>query len=105
MKFERNEYPRPQFRREKWQSLNGEWEFAYDDEKKGELLGYCSGGVKLPKTINVPFAYQSEASGIGDTAMHEMVWYRRMFEIAEENRGKRALLCFNGVDKSEAKRS
>lgn len=98
MKFERNEYPRPQFRREKWQSLNGSWEFAYDDEEKGESLGYCSSGVKLPKTINVPFAYQSEASGIGDTAMHETVWYRRTFEIARDNRGKRALLCFNGVD-------
>ena len=29
---ERREYPRPQFAREQWLSLNGEWEFCFDDE-------------------------------------------------------------------------
>ena len=33
--FERKEYPRPQFRREGWQNLNGEWEFAFDDKNEG----------------------------------------------------------------------
>ena len=28
----RKEYPRPQFQRKEWQSLNGEWEFCFDDE-------------------------------------------------------------------------
>lgn len=31
----RGEYPRPQFVREKWASLNGEWEFAFDDDGIG----------------------------------------------------------------------
>lgn len=39
MKLERSEYPRPQFRREGWQSLNGEWEFAFDDKNDGIKSG------------------------------------------------------------------
>lgn len=27
----RSEYPRPQFVRDKWLNLNGEWDFAFDD--------------------------------------------------------------------------
>lgn len=98
MKFERNEYPRPHFRRDGWQNLNGEWEFAFDDGHEGDLLGYPSGTVALDKKINVPFVYQCEASGIGDHTMHEVVWYKRGFEIEKGNAGKRVLLCFNGVD-------
>ena len=64
MKFERNEYPRPQYRRASWINLNGEWEFDFEGD--GIKLGYASGKVGLPKKINVPFSYQYEASGIGD---------------------------------------
>ena len=35
MQYEHKEYPRPQFRRERWQNLNGEWEFAFDDKNEG----------------------------------------------------------------------
>ena len=31
----RNEYPRPQFKRDEWTVLNGEWEFEFDDVSKG----------------------------------------------------------------------
>ena len=86
MKFERKEYPRPQFRRYNWQSLNGEWEFGF-----GEKENY-------DRKINVPFSYQWEASGIGDKAVHDTVWYKRTFKIDRENKGKRALLCFNTAD-------
>ncbi len=86
MKFERKEYPRPQFRRYNWQSLNGEWEFGF-----GEKVNY-------DRKINVPFSYQWEASGIGDKAVHDTVWYKRTFKIDRENKGKRALLCFNAAD-------
>lgn len=93
--LKRNEYPRPQFQREEWLSLNGEWEFAYDDQDEGMIKGYDTGKVSLPLKINVPFTYQYEASGIGDTACHERVWYKRTFKA---NLNKRALLCFNGCD-------
>ena len=28
-------YPRPQFVRENWLNLNGEWNFIFDDENNG----------------------------------------------------------------------
>ena len=96
--IDRNEYPRPQFRREDWQSLNGEWEFAFDDENKGIKSGLWQGKKALPLKINVPFTCEYPASGIGDASQHDIVWYRRSFSLAEENRGRRALLCFNAAD-------
>ena len=35
----RNEYPRPHFRRDEWLSLNGTWEFEFDDNHDGEKRG------------------------------------------------------------------
>lgn len=93
--LQRTEYPRPQFRRNEWLSLNGAWEFAYDDADEGIRKGYDTGKTALPLKINVPFAYQYPASGIGETALHERVWYRRTFRV---DGTKRALLCFNGCD-------
>ncbi|MGN1077788.1 MAG: glycoside hydrolase family 2 protein [Candidatus Gallimonas sp.] len=93
--FQRTEYPRPQFRRREWLPLNGEWEFAFDDGDEGWEKGYDTGKVALPMKINVPFSYQYEASGIGDSARHERVWYRRSFSSSPS---RRALLCFNAAD-------
>lgn len=97
MKYQRLEYPRPQFQREDWLPLNGEWEFTYDDAKEGCAKGYPTGKTALDMRINVPFTYQYAASGIGDTAVHETVWYRRSFKATKKS-DKRALLCFNGAD-------
>ncbi len=91
----RNEYPRPQFRREEWQGLNGEWEFAFDDKNEGLKNGYETGKTAFPMKINVPFTYEYEASGIGDKTVHERVWYKRTFSAPSD---KRVLLCFNGSD-------
>ena len=91
----RNEYPRPQFRRADWLSLNGEWQCAFDDSGEGIHQGYDTGTVDFPLTINVPFVYQYPASGIGDTACHPLVWYKKSFKA---NLNKRALLSFNGSD-------
>lgn len=96
--MERKEYPRPQFRRDSWQNLNGAWEFAFDDQSEGKAQGWWRGDKKLDKIINVPFSYQYPASGINDKAIHDITWYRRTFLIAKENAGKRALLCFNASD-------
>lgn len=94
----RSEYPRPQFKRDEWQTLNGEWEFCYDDARIGEVKGYDTGKYPLDKKIIVPFTYQYPASGIGDKTVHETVWYRRKFTVDKQNLEKSALLCFNGAD-------
>jgi beta-galactosidase/beta-glucuronidase len=93
----RPEYPRPQFVRAEWLSLNGEWEFAFDDENKGRELGWHF-GLNLDQRIVVPFPYQSELSGINDKSVHENVWYARSFEIPAAWRGQNVLLHFGAVD-------
>ena len=87
------EYPRPQLVRDQWQSLNGEWEFEFDDEHK-----YCLPSDDIPwsRRINVPFAPESELSGIGDTGFHNACWYRCRFKV--DQRGARTLLHFGAVD-------
>lgn len=96
MLLERNEYPRPNFRREEWLNLNGKWEFTFDDKNEGITKGYYTGNNKFDKIINVPFSYQYEASGINEKENHEIVWYKRTFSV--ENNSKSGLLCFNGCD-------
>lgn len=93
----RPEYPRPQFIRDEWQNLNGEWEFAFDDEDEGLRLGWHD-GRSLDGRIVVPFPYQSALSGIDDRRVHERVWYARSFETPEAWRGRDLLLNFGAVD-------
>lgn len=93
-----NEYPRPQLKRALWQSLNGDWEFVFDDNEDGERRNPASGTVALGKKIRVPFAYQTPAGGIDSRELHEVVWYRRTFTLEKGFAGKRVLLHFNAVD-------
>lgn len=92
----RNEYPRPHFRRDEWQSLNGRWEFEFDDSHNGEIRGLDSGKMKLAGEINVPFTYQYPESGIGDRSFHDTLWYRRSFSY--DKKGKNVILGFNASD-------
>ncbi len=92
----RNEYPRPHFRRDSWLSLNGMWEFEFDDNKNGELRGLPSGSTKLSGQINVPFTYQYAESGIGDKTFHDTLWYRKNFTYDQKD--KNVILGFNASD-------
>lgn len=94
----RTEYPRPQFARDEWLHLNGAWEFEFDDERVGDKEQWGMGSRAFGRQIQVPFAYQSKLSGIGETGFHDLVWYRRSFTIPEEWTGKRILLHFGAVD-------
>lgn len=93
----RPEYPRPQFVRDEWVNLNGEWEFAFDDKDEGLAEGWYD-GRKLDRKIIVPFAYQTELSGINDKSIHEIVWYARDFEFSEDWFGRDLVLNFGAVD-------
>jgi beta-galactosidase/beta-glucuronidase len=95
----RPEYPRPQFVREQWLNLNGQWEFAFDDANEGLQLGWQD-GRQLPGRIIVPFAYQAELSGINDKSIHECVWYARSFQIPDNWHERDMLLNFGAVDYS-----
>ncbi|GGH10787.1 glycoside hydrolase family 2 protein [Paenibacillus segetis] len=93
----RNEYPRPQFVRQAWMSLNGEWEFDYDDNGIGEREAWYE-AHDFSKKIIVPFCYQSRLSGIGDTGFHDTVWYRKVVSLPEGYEKERLLLHFGAVD-------
>lgn len=93
----KNEYPRPQFQREQWVNLNGEWEFAFDDEDCGIAHMWYSGEKEFARTIQVPFVYQSEASTIGDRTPHDVVWYKRKFCVSFRG-AQQVILHFGAVD-------
>ena len=43
----RPEYPQPQFQREQWQTLNGHWEFEFDDANAGLNEDWAAGSRKF----------------------------------------------------------
>ncbi len=94
----RHEHPMPQFHRESWQNLNGEWEFFEDYSISGRERGAMNAEFVYPERINVPFCRESVLSGLGHTDFCESVWYRRKLSIPEEEKGKRVLLHIGACD-------
>ncbi|KIL40915.1 glycoside hydrolase family 2 [Gordoniibacillus kamchatkensis] len=93
------DYPRPQYVRDEWLCLNGEWDFRFDDDNAGEREKWFD-AFEASHKIVVPFTYETKASGIGEEAFHPNVWYRRSLAIPTEQAGKRAILHFQAVDYS-----
>lgn len=94
----RKEYPRPQFERENWLNLNGEWAFEMDNGRSGEARGLYQEGAALADKILVPFCPESELSGIGHKDFMYGVWYKRTVSLTEAQLSGRAVLHFGAVD-------
>ena len=94
----RPEHPKPQFERENWKNLNGEWDFCFDDGRSGSARGLEKAGAAYDRKIVVPFCPESNLSGIGDTDFHAAVWYRRTIALSEKDLAGRVLLHFGAVD-------
>jgi beta-galactosidase/beta-glucuronidase len=87
-------YPRPQFRRASWVSLDGIWDFAIDKDAK--FSGPAN--VRFDKKIEVPYAPETTRSGVGDTSFYSAVWYRRSFSRPTLKPRERLMLHFGAVD-------
>lgn len=96
MSIPRPEYPRPQFVREGWMNLNGNWQFEIDNGRSGEARGLQNEGAALSGSITVPFCPESSLSGVEHKDFMQGVWYKRKFTL-EELSG-RTLLHFGAVD-------
>lgn len=93
----RPEYPRPQFRRDSWINLNGNWTFALDPGESGYDRGFQkSNGFQ--DTILVPFAPQSEMSGVGYKDFIKSMWYHRQITIPVSWIDQMIRLNFGAVD-------
>jgi len=92
----RSEYPRPQFRRDEWQCLNGEWQFEIDSADTGLERGLLQ--RELTDKITVPFCPESSLSGIGHLDFMEAVWYRREITVPQAWNGRHIRLHFQAVD-------
>lgn len=86
------EYPRPIMERDKWQNLNGLWDYA--------ILPV---GHQKPQTFDgkilVPFAVESSLSGVQkELGKGKELWYRRTFTIPSDWKNKNIILHFGAVD-------
>ena len=88
----RSEYPRPQFRRQRWLCLNGRWEFEIDHSDTGFERGLHE--RPLAGRITVPFCPESKLSGIQHKDFMNAVWYRREVEIPRQWLDENILLHF-----------
>jgi hypothetical protein len=87
------DYPRPQLTRDRWQNLNGVWQFAADT---GQAVPT---GQELGERVLVPYPIESALSGI---QRHEdRMWYRWTFTVPAQwkvKTGNRLQLHFGAVD-------
>ena len=81
----RAEHPNPQFERESWLNLNGEWEFEIDNSVSGRERG-LQNAEHLSSKIIVPFCPESRLSGVENTDFMTCVWCRRAIEISESDK-------------------
>ena len=94
----RPEHPKPQFQRESWLNLNGQWAFEIDNGRSGEPRGLHESDAVLPDMITVPFCPESKLSGVQHTDFMRGVWYQKTVELTEEQCAGRVFLHFGAVD-------
>ena len=86
-----SEYPRPQFQRDSYICLNGNWEFAI---KKESDIPTAFDGIIL-----VPYSPEVEKSGVNRVVMpDDYLFYHLYYEIPEDFIKDKVILHFGAVD-------
>ena len=91
MKQPLSEYPRPQFYRDSYVSLNGVWEYKISENSE------------IPQSFDgeiiVPFSPESPLSGVNKTLQpNEFLFYKKVFKLDEEFVLDKVILHFLAVD-------
>ncbi len=95
----RNEHPNPNFYRENYIILNGEWDFDFDFGNSGIDRKLYKADTEFSKKIIVPFCPESELSGIGYKDFIHAVWYKKIVNITPEQAALgKAFVVFGAVD-------
>ncbi len=97
MNTPRSEHPNPQFERESWLNLNGEWDFEFDFGNSKKAAGILE-KKEWDKKIIVPICPESKLSGIEYTDFIPAVWYRKSINITAEQLKNNVFLHFGAVD-------
>lgn len=92
----RPEHPRPQFVRNDWENLNGDWTYNFDFNQSGKEKGLQK-SKGFSNKIVVPFAPESRLSGVEYKDFINQMWYHRKIKIAEKWSSKNILLHFGAV--------
>lgn len=97
-------YPRPTLVRPAHVAFDRTCAFAYDDDNRGLAEQWHRREDVFDREIQLPFAPESAASGIGETGYHAVVWYRIPITAADirdagrGSQGERLILHFGAVD-------
>lgn len=96
-------HPDPQFERNEWHSLNGEWDFGFMKAKRGFRFSQNGAFAEkirhrndFPCKIRVPYCIESKLSGIGYTGFVNAVWYRKSIRLDKGE--KRIVLHIGAAD-------
>lgn len=86
------DYPRPQMVRERWQNLNGLWEYAITDKNAAQPASFDG-------KILVPYPLESALSGVKKALLPDQhLWYKRTFTHSFIKGREKVLLHFGAVD-------
>lgn len=91
------DYPRPQYVRDNYMLLDGEWNFVFDDLDIGIKEHWYHNFPDSMKIV-VPFSYHTKLSGIGKIEEHNVIWYQKNTKYDVDLNGKKILLNFEGSD-------
>lgn len=93
----RREYYRPQFVRDSFIDLCGEWDFVFDDNREGEKKEYFINFPNDSMKIIVPYSYETSKSNVYDESHHEAIWYRKKIQFNKKE-NERTIIHFEGSD-------
>ncbi len=90
------EHPCPDFEREEWMILNGEWKFRFDAKNVGVTQKWFQNELQKTQDILVPFPWGSPLSGVEDKA--DIAWYERTIKSPADWKDERVYFVIGGSD-------